>query len=502
MRLRLTPWLLLAAACAAGPHPSDLYFGGSDVPDVELVIEPEAMARLQSAPRTYVAATLREAGAAELHDVAVKLKGAAGSFRPVTDRPALTLNVGKFADGRTWRGLKKFHLNNSVQDDSLACESLACKLFTDAGIPTPRAAPARVRLNGRDLGFYVLKEGFDTHFLRRHFGRADGNLYDGGFVQELGPQLERDEGKGPDDKRDLRALVAAIRERNPDKLAGLVDIEKFITLMAMELMMGHWDGYTINRNNYRIYFDPATGKANLFPHGLDQIFQDPNFSILNFPAPMLAAAVMGHPPWRKRYRERLQELLPLFEPARLYAHIDAVAARLKPAMDETRARRHDFRIRNLKARVAARYPVLQQQCTAPDPVMIEFDRAGVAKLAGWRRPAVANVEASETDQWLSIAGKPPGEFAASWRRRALLRRGTYVLEASVRTADVSGVGACVRISGGQPERRLTGTNEPEVLRYQITVAEEWREVEFVLELRGTAGQAWFDRDSVLLRRVN
>jgi hypothetical protein len=62
-------------------------------------------------------ATVR-AGGQVWTNVAIHLKGAAGSFRPVDDLPALTLNFGKLQDGQTCEGHRKLHLNNSLQDAS------------------------------------------------------------------------------------------------------------------------------------------------------------------------------------------------------------------------------------------------------------------------------------------------------------------------------------------------------------------------------------------------
>lgn len=451
--------------------------------------------------------------------VAIKLKGAAGSFRSIDDRPSFTIHASKYERGGRWRGLAKFHLNNSVQDDTLACEAIGARLFAAAGIPTPRAGHARVRLNGRDLGLYVVKEGFDVLFLRRHFADATGNLYDGGFVRDLDAPLERDEGKGPDDKGDLRALVAACREPDPGRrtelLERLVDIERFITLMAMELMMGHWDGYTQNRNNYRIYFDPSTGKAHILPHGLDQIFQNPGFGILQRPGTILAAAVMGHPAWRRRYRERIGELLPLFEPGPLHAVVDEIERKLAPAqkaIGERAASRHANRIRNLKSRISARYESLVRQNGEPEPFPIAFDGQGIARLSEWRAVPAANAELRrvETDDLrkaLWIRGAGGGPPAGSWRRRVLLAKGAYWFEASVRTEEVvpvpdpRGSGAGLRISGEPLANPVSGSSDWTVLRHRIEIREQMREVELVLELRASSGAVWFDEASLLLRQA-
>src|SRR6185295_6902273 len=138
--------------------------------------------------------------------VSIKLKGSAGSFREVDDKPALTLRMDREDDDARFHGLAKFHLNNSVQDDSYLRELIASDLFRAAGVATPRVTHARVWLNERDVGLYVLKEGFDKLLVKRFFEHANGNLYDGGFCQDVDADLSKECGKGPDDRADLIAL--------------------------------------------------------------------------------------------------------------------------------------------------------------------------------------------------------------------------------------------------------------------------------------------------------
>jgi hypothetical protein len=141
--------------------------------------------------------------------VALHLKGAAGSFRPLDWNPAMTLNFDKFSAGQRFHGLKKISLNNSVQDPSFLTEKICRELFEAAGVPVPRAAHAQVGLNGRDLGLYVLVEGFNKQFLKRYFKNTSGNLYDGGFVKEITDDLAINSGDNPKDRSRLDALAEA-----------------------------------------------------------------------------------------------------------------------------------------------------------------------------------------------------------------------------------------------------------------------------------------------------
>ena len=110
--------------------------------------------------------------------------------------------------------------------------------------------------------------------------------------------LELDGGTGPKDHSDLKALRAAcvlpdLKQRQAE-LEKRLDIDQFLTFAAMEMMTSHWDGYCRNRNNYRIYFNPTNGKAIFFPHGMDQMFGDPNFPLFEVGG-VVSSAVMQVP---------------------------------------------------------------------------------------------------------------------------------------------------------------------------------------------------------------
>ncbi|HKX62652.1 MAG TPA: CotH kinase family protein, partial [Verrucomicrobiae bacterium] len=187
--------LLTIDAVWAAPEPtalrrdkSDEFFASGVIPSLHIEIARTNMASLRRDDRTYVRATVRE-GDRAYEEVGIHLKGAAGSKQSIDQKPALTLNFDKFRDGQKFHDIDKLHLNNSVQDKSYMTEALCSELFLEAGVPTARTTHARVWLNGRDLGLYVLKEGYDRQFLKRHFRNPKGNLYDGGFLQEITARL-------------------------------------------------------------------------------------------------------------------------------------------------------------------------------------------------------------------------------------------------------------------------------------------------------------------------
>src|SRR6266545_3882338 len=168
---------------------------------------------------------------------------------------------------------------------------------------------------GSDLGLYVLKEGFDKAFLKHHFKNPNGNLYDGGFLHDIDSGLEKTSGTGDvKNQADLKALAAAAKD--PDaasrfsRLEKLLDLDRFIDFLALEIMTWHWDGYYMKRNNYRVYHDPDTGKLHFFPHGMDQMFWSPDGPI--FPRErdgLVSRALLETPEGKLRYRQHMAGLL-------------------------------------------------------------------------------------------------------------------------------------------------------------------------------------------------
>jgi spore coat protein H len=519
--MRCGRWLsvtlcLLLAADAAPRDEADALFKADTVYAISIEIAPEAVAKLRADPRAYAPCTVREGDKVVSDKAGVKLKGAAGSFRPYDDRPALTVNLDKFGECEPWRGLSKFHLNNSVQDPSLLSEWLCSAILRDAGQPATRVAHAVVRINERAMGVYVLKESFDEDFLERNFASAKGDLYDGGFCQDLDAPLELDEGKG--DGAALRALAEACRE--PDlklrwsRIEQLVDVDAFVQFMALEAMLCHWDGYSFNSNNYRLYFEPDR-KARFLAHGMDQCFQQPDMSVLDAPRAMLAASVMRNPEWRKDYRREIKKLLPKFSPQRAKRLVEPVQRRLSETLkeiDPELAASQLAESRALLERVAARARSLTAQSTAPEPKPLVFRKNTPVLVKDWRPMSEVDDAALETidadgARWMRVACGPSGRCIAGWRRGVLLAKGKYVLEAVVRTEAVGrleeegapGAGAGIRISGKTREG-VGGTDGPRKIRFPFEVTEELADIELVIELRSAGGWAAFRVDSLVLER--
>jgi len=512
--------------CAAEKTPSNSgskkrdrgagFFAQPAVHNFKIQLDDEALKSLRQDARKYVKGTVT-VGDTVYKDVAIHLKGRAGSFRGMDDKPAFTLNFDKSPSGQKFHGLRKIHLNNSVQDPSYLNEYLAGELFRAAGVPAPRVSFALVELNGRKLGLHVLKEGFSKDYLSLYFDKTDGNLYDLEQPgQEITEHLQRDSGDGPDDWSDLKALADAAREPDVNKLWGrleqVLDLDQFISFMAMEVMTCHWDGYCLSRNNCRIYHDNDTGKFVFFPHGMDQMFGDPNVPIAPGMNGLVAQAVMRTSEGRRRYRERFEFLFNnVYKVDVLTSRVSELAACIHPALaslNPNAAREFDGQANAVRDRIVQRARNLEKQIvSAPKPLKFENS---IAKLGRWRTQSdQGNAKLEQT----KVGDKPAlhiqcegGGGVASWRTSVLLGPGKYRFTGQAKvsgvvpqTSDIGGGG--LRISGGQRKNKLIGDLDWTQLEHEFAVEGGEREVVLVCELRATKGEIWFDAESLQLEQM-
>lgn len=306
-------FLLSASGWTQGPAQvaGDKIFARPTLLPFSIKVADADAASLRRDPRKAVPAAIR-VGSNEFARVALHLKGGAGSVRPLDGKPSFTMNFAKLQSGQRFFGLRKIHLNNSIQDPTYLCEDLAGELFRRGGVPAPRTAWATVEFNGRKLGLFVLKEGFAKEFLRLHFADADGNLYDGGSThREITEPLELDSGDGPRQHEDLQALARAAQAGPGARWAELqrtLDVERFASFMALEVLANHIDGYSAMQNNYRIYFDPASQRAVFLPHGMDRMFYEPTAPLEPYTKALVAGAFVGTTEGRAWYQRRVAEL--------------------------------------------------------------------------------------------------------------------------------------------------------------------------------------------------
>lgn len=478
-------------------------------------------------------------------NVGVKLKGAAGSFQGLDEKPGLTVRLDKFHSSKvpaSSTSVIKFHLNNAVQDETYFHEWLGSEVFRMAGYPTPAVSHGLLKLDEAPERLVVIREGYDQRFLDRHFPAQSGNLYDGGFCQDIEQPLEKDAGDGPEDHRDLREIVEALEdpdyEQRLARVEALVDLDRFLTFMALERMLCHWDGYSNSANNYRLFIPVHPQEPNLqsseppkklapkkfdmqgaivLPHGMDQLFGDLGMNLFDPNGSMLARHVMGSNALRKKYRARLEELKTLLVPPEPL--LEALNKRFQVVREGAQSQGDEFvhilqeQQEGLVQRIRERAANITEQLSAPEETPWEIAVGQSLRIEGWYpscdndtiRADVRSFE--DISEALHVKIPRGSEGFGSWRAHILLERGGYRLKGRYQVHRLQS------IAPDAPETLVVGTNleemwsEPQVqsvwqdLEIPIRIVEDQRHVECVLGIRSKSGELWIDLDSFQLERL-
>jgi hypothetical protein len=495
------------------------WFQRQGIHQIQVDVPPESVALLRKDARNYVRATVVE-GTERLTEVGLRVKGRTGSYRTIDEKASLTLTFDHFIHGQRLFGLRKIHLNNSVEDPSYLHEKLGTEMFAAAGVKVPWICHAIVTLNGRRLGLFVVKEGFAPEFFARAYGRGDGDS----FEPEPGPgcdvdgPMKRDPGTTPNHRNELSRLADTVRIADSTErwagLRGILETESFIKFIAMETLLGHRDGYGQARNNYRLYLDPVSGHFQFIPTGMDHLLGRADATLYPRFSGLVAKAAWETPAGRAAYRGQLGLLFTnviLREPwtNRIATWGNALAR--DPVLSRAESQALLAETSDLGRRFQERTAYIERALAKPEQMPLQFEH-GIANLSGWEPrdpPAAGRMERVQIDgrRALSIVAGP--RTSASWRTAALLDPGRYRFEGMVKTKGVVALpdgnfhGARLMISGpiAAPARSILGDKEWTLLQVEFETGEHPSPLELQCSLRAAEGQVWFDSDSLRIVRL-
>jgi len=316
---------------------SEFLWGLDAIHEFNLELPPAGWDALIADPRTYVPGVFHYDG--RDWDVGIRLKGALGSFRALNSgqKCAFKVDFNYFDPAGNFFGIKKLALNNGMQDRSFSSEYLAYKSFGALGVPVPRLGYVSLSVNDQAWGLYMNVEVKDRRFMNMWHEDTSGNLYEGSyanapqggrvhpdFVADRSWAFELDVAGYPGDRGDIQAVVDRFAVNDPDDLLAAIDqhfdYDELLHLMAMEIFLTHWDGFSANTNNYHMVYTPTTGRFTISPWGTDQTF-DPNDRVDPDPRgfgpyndlTIIFDRLLDHPQGRADYEDAMRDVIVVFE---------------------------------------------------------------------------------------------------------------------------------------------------------------------------------------------
>lgn len=491
---------------------------GERVHEIQIEISESTMREVEAEHRPYGRTKLTVNGET-FSSTGLKLKGAAGSYRHFDEKPAFTINLDKFRKKQSYDGIDKFQLNNAAQDETFMHEWLGSEMFKAVGYPYPRVGHAWVTLNEGEKRLYVVRENYNSKLLGRFFTDSKGNLYDGGFLQDVDAELEKDAGDGDDERLDLAKLREALSSENySERLAQvpqLIDMDRFLTFMAMERLLCHWDGYSCNTNNYRLYFEPQSGQAVFMPHGMDQLFGGLDMDMFEYSSPMLSAFVMGSNEWRQRYRQVAKQVVDKLSKMDWDQIIERRGRVLLAAIEafpqeETKGFRD--RIDDLKGRVRERFRILEEQLAAEEPRPASLALNEPMRLTDWyenkdRDEIEVRIPESNQKSKIRIIVPKEGEGYGGIERSELVTSGTYRFSGRFRLTSVQPLEDAEetmvwRLSSNEEWVRMGNNDDWQEFSIETIVIEDQRRLVMGIAIRAKRGVLTIDPDSLQLTKTS
>lgn len=258
---------------------------------------------------------------------------------------------------RKFKGVYKINLRASQNDPTIIREKVASYIFQKANATAPRVGFAKVYLNNKYYGFYLLVEQPDKTLAKSRFGKKKGDLFKGGYPALLKPGKTGGKSHfsavGKSDIKNLTKVFNALKAASTKKeIRKVVDVDNVLNYLAAATLVGHWDSFIYNPNNDYIYVNNK-GKMKIIAWDLDNTFGSGrgwNFPVLgtgvykmydNKNYKYLFDKILAVPEWRDAYTAKIQYLLDnYFNPQHLNAKIDDYKELIKMAVlnDERKGR--------------------------------------------------------------------------------------------------------------------------------------------------------------------
>jgi hypothetical protein len=268
----------------------------------------------------YYAANLTVDGVA-VRQVGVRSRGE-GSRNE--EKPGLKVEFDKYVPAQEYYGYKSLVIDNMTQDSSMLRERLSFLVFEAMGITAPRNAFARLTVNGEYWGLFNLVEPVSKPFLEARLGEKSGTLFDyewrfpydfswlGSQPSEYVPlpfQPQTNEDRA-DVATGLVAFVRAINEE-PDAtflaaMAGRLDVDRFLTHVAIENAIAEGDGIVGNQglNNFYLYEYGAKNRFVFIPWDKDSTFRSGTWPLYwNLETNVLTRRLVTDPAKRQVYAD-------------------------------------------------------------------------------------------------------------------------------------------------------------------------------------------------------
>lgn len=214
------------------------------------------------------------------YEVGIRIRGNTSRMHP---KKSFKFNFTEW-EGEKFYGHKKFNLKATNNDPTLIREHMSLAVYRRSNVPAARSHHCRLYINDEFMGIYTNIEQIDDEFLDTRFGSEEGNLYkcywgasleksNDAYNQNL---FELENNRDINDRSILENFIDVLNNTSnanfKTEIEKVLNIENALRFLAVEAILGHWDGYAYNKNNYYIHENPSNKKINFIAYDVDNTF--------------------------------------------------------------------------------------------------------------------------------------------------------------------------------------------------------------------------------------
>ncbi len=261
-------------------------------------------------------------------NVGVRLRGNTSRY---AEKKSFKIDFREFG-GKKFFEYKKFNLKANVNDPSLIREALSLQQYRELDIPAARTHHVKLYINEEFMGVYLNVEQVDDVFLTMRYRHSSGYMYKCNWGANLSAasqvmdavMFESEINKGSDTRAEMSHFVQVLNSASDASFATEIEqvfnVDLYLRQLAIEALLGHWDGYSYNQNNFYVYYNGQTGKVEFLPYdvdntwGIDWVGQDWAKYDLNAwyypgqPRP-LTTRILSVPAYFEKYKGYLKEVI-------------------------------------------------------------------------------------------------------------------------------------------------------------------------------------------------
>lgn len=202
-------------------------------------------------------------------------------------KKSFSIDFNDFIPGQKFKGLDNMNLVGNHNDPSQLRAWLSAQILKSAGLTVSRTSFVRLYINNEYKGLYMNNEAIDDEFIKDRFlGNASGNLYKcswgsdltylGNNSQAYQTTYDLKTNQSLNDYSGLIHFIDVLNNTSASEFACAIkevfDVDSYLKTLVYEILIGHWDGYAANKNNYYLYQRPSDGKFIFIEYDMDNTF--------------------------------------------------------------------------------------------------------------------------------------------------------------------------------------------------------------------------------------